>query len=213
MKKVGIILLFIIVSFHAAAQKNKKLNIEQVITINGYSLTNLSKGMTNQGGFGWQAGVVASYKIGRKNYIELGLLYEMSKHFINGYFITENGKNIFKEIPIDYRQHVLYMNALQIPLLIKIKIDDNLFLGGGIMSSIYYSVVSKYKIEQDKYEVVNNGIQKFQLSPILGIERRFKHGKDFFAVGFDTRYQVTSFTTNNSFKPLTYNIRLQFPIF
>ncbi len=210
MKKIIIFLVTIYIQNCVAAQK---ISVQQVITINGYSAINTSSGISSQGGFGWQAGVVASVPIYKKWQFEAGILYEYSKYAIDGYFTVENNNHIFKQIPASYTQHMLYMNAINIPVKLKLDVGNDFIIGAGLVNSIYGTSVSKYKTGQDKFETVSKDFKKFQIAPIVGFEKHFKRGKSFFAVGGDVRYQLTSFTNTKSFNPLSYNIRLQFPIF
>ncbi len=105
------------------------------------------------------------------------------------------------------------MNAFVLPITYKLNVDSGVFISGGVVANFYNNAISSYKIGTDKYNLTNNKFNRFQLSPTILIERRFKTKNDsFFAIVFDAQYQVTSFTREKIFKPFLIGVRLQYPI-
>lgn len=191
---------------------SKKVRVEQITSINGSIPIGLPDDISHEGATGYQFGFVAAIPFSDKWKFEAGLISRHNKFWMDGYFTKENNANVFKPTPSNFNQHTLYLQAIDLPVNIKMFLDSTVSLGLGIEASYYTSAVSRYKVGQSRFEIGDINFKRFQVSPSFLLDFKLRTRRSYLILGGDIQYQVTSFAKNKSFHPLIYGLRFQVPV-
>lgn len=210
----SILIALLLLSYTSVfSQQQGKLRIEQLVSIGTPIPTGLPADIDSESGFSMNFGFLGVISMKKEWNLETGLTYQWMKFVVDGYFLNENDNFLFKITPADYKQHSISTGLVNLPVKLKKVFENEASLGFGVISSYYTDSKDKYKIGVDKYEVDEINFQRFQFSPVLDVDIIKTSKKKYIKIGMSIQYQVTSYTSGKSFKPLIVEFRLQNPLF
>lgn len=195
------------------SQTENKIEFDYLFSFGGAIAIGLPSGIDRDGGFNFQSGFGIVVPLKKDYLLQTGLSYQWSKFSLDGYFTKENNNIVFKQTPSNYKQHLMILDRITLPLKIKKVFEDKAMIGAGITGSYIISSTSRYKIADSKFEVKEVLFDRFHISPVLDLDIKIPGSSNRTVFGASVQYQLTSFTDTRSFKPLCLEMRFQTRLF